>query len=439
MTSGDTHAATAALLEANDFFGLDREEVHLLQQQKVPALADMQARLATCPRDRFQLELKPHGHGDVHSLLLRSGLLSSWQQKGIRWVTLLQDTNAAVMRVLAAVIGVSKQRGLAMNSIAVPRRPGEAVGSICRLVSANRELTLNVEYNVLDTLLKATGKGGDKAGPEGYSLLPGNTNAIVLSLEPYLKALESSGGLVPEFINPKFKDETKTSFKSPARLESMMQDLPLQLSPEDKVGFVELPRWCCFSPVKNSVEDARKKAASDLPPESALSGEADLYYQNAQWMKLAVACSSSSSSSSGGSSSGSVVIAEPKPVCFGGVKYQMGPKIVLCPSWAISLLQMKEKLQGANVQIQQDSALVISGDVRIHNLELDGALLLKADPGASLVVESLSVRNAGWAFEPLSDAAAAAAAPVEALRGFSVLRKEAKEVHVKSGTEVIRE
>lgn len=36
------------------------------------------------------------------------------------------------------------------------RRPGEAVGSICRLVSADRELTLNVEYNQLDSLLKVS-------------------------------------------------------------------------------------------------------------------------------------------------------------------------------------------------------------------------------------------------------------------------------------------
>lgn len=54
-------------------------------------------------------------------------------------------------------------------------------------------------------VLQATGQGGDKAGPEGYSELPGNTNAIVLQLEPYAKALETSGGHVPEFINPKFK------------------------------------------------------------------------------------------------------------------------------------------------------------------------------------------------------------------------------------------
>ncbi|KAL8450764.1 hypothetical protein Emag_003052 [Eimeria magna] len=438
MTSGDTHAPTVAMLEKHNYFGLDREEVHFIQQQKVPALADMDARLATTPRDPFTLEMKPHGHGDVHSLLLSSGLLQRWQQRGIKWITLLQDTNAAIMRVLMAVIGVSARNDFAMNTIAVPRRPGEAVGSICRLVSAERELTLNVEYNVLDALLKAAGQGGDKAGPGGYSQLPGNTNAIVLRLEPYVKALSSTGGHVPEFINPKFKvtqhqqDASKTAFKSPARLESMMQDLPLQLRPEDKVGFVELPRWCCFSPVKNSLDDARKKAALGLPPESALSGEADFYYQNAQWMRVAVAAGDGSHSESG-----HVDIAEPEPVVFGGVQYQMGPRISLCPSWAISLNQMREKLQGASVKIARESVLLISGDVQIRNLSLDGALALKADPGASLVVENLQVQNKGWQFESVEDSDSVPA--VSALRGFTIRRTELREIHVASGTETIRE
>ncbi|KAL8425589.1 hypothetical protein Efla_004424 [Eimeria flavescens] len=432
MTSGDTHAPTVELLEKNSYFGLLKEEVHFIQQQKVPALADMDAHLATAAADPYTLEMKPHGHGDVHSLLLSSGLLARWQGRNIKWITLLQDTNAAVMRVLMAVIGVSARKGFAMNTIAVPRRPGEAVGSICRLVSADRELTLNVEYNVLDDLLKAAGQGGDKAGPGGYSDLPGNTNAIVLRLEPYLKALNSTGGHVPEFVNPKFKDSNKTAFKSPARLESMMQDLPLQLHPDDKVGFVELPRWCCFSPVKNSLEDARKKAALGLPPESAFSGEADLYFQNAQWMRVAVAGSEGAQADCA-----TIAIADPEPLCFGGVQYQMGPRISLCPSWAVTLNQMREKLQGANVKIARESVLIISGDVKIHNLVLDGALALKADPGCSLEVENLNVKNEGWAFESVEDSADVP--PAAALRGFVVRKREIRQVHVTSGNETVSE
>jgi hypothetical protein len=37
-----------------------------------------------------------------------------------------------------------------MNSITVPRRPGEPMGAICRLVNeddASKEIVINVEYN----------------------------------------------------------------------------------------------------------------------------------------------------------------------------------------------------------------------------------------------------------------------------------------------------
>ena len=40
------------------------------------------------------------------------------------------------------------------------------------------------------------------------------------------------GGLVPEFINPKYTDATKTAFKKPTRLECMMQDFPKLLPAE---------------------------------------------------------------------------------------------------------------------------------------------------------------------------------------------------------------
>ena len=39
-------------------------------------------------------------------------------------------------------------------------------------------------------------------------------------------ALAASGGMVPEFVNPKYATPAKDVFKSPTRLECMMQDFP---------------------------------------------------------------------------------------------------------------------------------------------------------------------------------------------------------------------
>ena len=49
--------------------------------------------------------------------------------------------------------------------------------------------------------------------------------------------LEKSGGVIAEFVNPKYADATRTAFKSSTRLECMMQDYPKELPPTASVGF----------------------------------------------------------------------------------------------------------------------------------------------------------------------------------------------------------
>jgi UDP-sugar pyrophosphorylase len=45
-------------------------------------------------------------------------------------------------------------------------------------------------------------------------------------LDAYASTLYSSSGAMPEFVNPKYADAAKTTFKKPTRLECMMQDYP---------------------------------------------------------------------------------------------------------------------------------------------------------------------------------------------------------------------
>ena len=46
-----------------------------------------------------------------------------------------------------------------------------------------------------------------------------------------------AGGTIGEFVNPKYKDASKTAFKSSTRLECMMQDYPQALPADARVGF----------------------------------------------------------------------------------------------------------------------------------------------------------------------------------------------------------
>jgi UDP-sugar pyrophosphorylase len=85
--------------------------------------------------------------------------------------------------------------------------------------------TINVEYNMLDPLLRATGNPEGDVNDEktGFSPFPGNINQLLFKAESYAETLERTKGVMPEFVNPKYTDETKTVFKKPTRLECMMQ------------------------------------------------------------------------------------------------------------------------------------------------------------------------------------------------------------------------
>lgn len=78
---------------------------------------------------------------------------------------------------------------------------------------------------MLDPLLRATGyPDGDVNDSEtGFSPFPGNINQLLFKAKPYADTLERTKGVMPEFVNPKYKDDAKTVFKKPTRLECMMQ------------------------------------------------------------------------------------------------------------------------------------------------------------------------------------------------------------------------
>ena len=123
-----------------------------------------------------------------------------------------------------------------------------------------KSLVINVEYNQLDPLLKTQGDcKGDVADETGFSPYPGNANNIVIGIDAYAKTLRGEDqGVVVEFVNPKYKDETRTEFKKATRLECMMQDIPKlfqkELGSEVNIGFTTFDRWFTFSPAKVNTE-----------------------------------------------------------------------------------------------------------------------------------------------------------------------------------------
>lgn len=423
MTSDDTHAPTAALLEKHGHFGAAEGQITLLKQEKVACLADGRASLALDPSDRYTLLTKPHGHGDVHALLHSTGTAARWAAEyGTQWICFFQDTNAAAFRGLLPALTVAKDHGFAMTSVCVPRRAGEAIGAIATLMPtaeggasgdaadpSRAPLTINVEYNVLDPLLRAAGAADVDDPTTGYSPYPGNINELVVAVAPYLQALQASGGVVGEFVNPKYTDATRSAFKAPTRLECMMQDLPHALPAGAPVGFCTVNQvWAAYSPVKNALADAAAKAAAGAPTHSAAAAETDGYACNAAALRAV-----------------GVSVPPATRAMFKGVPVDVGVVATWSPRWALTLDDLAARLPTPSaVTLAPGAVLVVANGspaITLASVDIDGALVIDAVPGAIVTLDGVTVRNGGWRYIELSDDKPAA--EEARMRGFKLCKK----------------
>lgn len=425
MTSGDTDPMTRTLLADNDNFGMEPGQIQIVCQDKVPALRDSNAGLALSSSNRWKIETKPHGHGDVHHLLYREGLIDRWEAEGRKHVVFLQDTNALVINSVLPTLGVSIAKGFHMNSICIPRLAGEAAGAITKLehnTDSAKNLVINVEYNQLDPLLKSQGdRKGDVADPDtGYSPYPGNANNIILDLGAYAKTLRGEDrGVVVEFVNPKYKDETRTEFKKPTRLECMMQDIPKlyqkEMGSEASIGFTTFDRWFTFSPAKNSlesgVEDVKKGSEA---PATLSSAESDKYIQNQRKLQHAGV-------------ELPVTSTQDDLVKVGGIPVTSGPRVVLLPAFAITQEEVVRKIHGGS--ITERSSLVLEGQgLTIRNLTLDGALSIRCCAECEVEVDGLVVRNDGYVLKEISEDEGVDEAV--RIRGYTMEKRAVMEIEI---------
>ena len=405
MTSGDTHEKTVELLEENNNFGLKKKQIVIVKQEKCPAIVDNDCHLALKP-DKFEIETKPHGHGDIHLLLYQSGYVKQWVNENKKYMVLFQDTNVLIFNSIPSAIGTSVKLGLAINTICIPRKPGEAVGAICKLTKSDgSSITNNVEYNQLESLLKDKyNPKGDVPNKEGLSDFPGNTNVLIFQLDVYLNALDKTGGLIPEFVNPKYADSAKTKFKSPTRLECLMQDLPKLLTGGEKVGFTSYERWFCFSTCKNNLKDACAKLLKNLGPEAAFSVEQDIFILNAKILK----------------DLGKLEVDENEPeveVKVEGCTFKFGPRIIIYPSFAPTISELRDKMNHMKGKIKMtiNSTLILKNDVNIdEGVDLDGNLTIDKDEKELVVCKN----KKKWEYYPLKENQGK---NYEKIRGYGIL------------------
>ncbi|MFH1381134.1 MAG: UTP--glucose-1-phosphate uridylyltransferase, partial [Candidatus Omnitrophota bacterium] len=430
MTSGLTHDETIKLLEKNDYYSrhdMKRDQIIIVKQELVPAIANSNCDFCLEKDNPYNLETKPHGHGDIHMLLTNQGIVDKWVAEGRTHTIFIQDTNGQVVNSILAGLGASIENGYDFNFLTVPRDAGEKAGAITELVAKDGKATIgNVEYNQLGPLLKATvNPEGDVPDPEtGKSPYPGNLNIFIIRNSAYLPVLHATGGIIAEFVNPKYANEQKTEFKSPTRLETMMQDLAPNMGAEAQVGFTNFQKRDVFSPVKNDMATGAENPTKGNYPDSMPTGEADYYKYGRKLLAMA----------------GVDVNVEGKERKTRGVPYSEGAKVVLSPSFATTSIDVSDKIKGGT--ISDNSTLIIDGeDINIEDINLNGTLVIKTAPGVKLTINSLDVENEGWRFVDLTDEEMVSEKipTYQKIRGYKILKEEQHVIEITEPGEYVIE
>jgi len=152
----------------------------------------------------------------------------------------------------------------------------------------------------------------------------------------------------------------------------MMQDYPKVLPSSSPVGFTTAPAWLCYSPCKNNAKDAADSAAQGVPASAAWTAESDQYFCKAEMLRLLGV--------------NAPVGPESK---FQGIAACSGPRIVIDPSTAVFFSDLKQVFPTpSHVSISERSTLVLSGDVVVESLWLDGRLRIEAEKGKRIIVRA---------------------------------------------------
>lgn len=367
MTSDDTHSRTINYLSENSNFGLLNDELYIIKQNKVPCFLNKNGDLAY--NNKGDLIMKPHGHGDVHMLLYQNGLVDIFYNLEKKWIVFFQDTNILTFDAVVPTIGISSEKDIDFNFITTNRKPGEAVGCIVTLhdhVNGSKKTTC-VEYNQIESYLNGQ---PEPMMDNQFSIYPGNTNILVLKLDQYREKLILSNGLVPEFINPKYESD-KITFKSPARLETMMQEFSIFYD-YNRVSYTNFDKESCYSVMKNDLASAVTKPSYDC----ILSCEFEYHRSRANLFKR-FGCQ----------------LEEPIEKVINGIKVLDGPKIYYSPRFAKTYYELEQNI-GKNIKLSRKSVLIIDGPIYLENIDLDGTLIVQASEKCT--INNLTIKNDGW-------------------------------------------
>lgn len=157
------------------------------------------------------------------------------------------------------------------------------------------------------------------------------------------------------------------------------------------------------------------------------SAESDIYIQNQHKLKHAGVDINVTSTKEEGL------------VSIAGIPVTPGPRIILSSSFAITQHEITKKIGSGN-KITNRSSLIVDGEnIRIMNLNLDGALVIRTGQDCHVTIDGLVVHNEGYEFVEVERSSDDSVILEEvAIRGYTMNKHEVMEIIItEPGTYIV--
>jgi UDP-N-acetylglucosamine/UDP-N-acetylgalactosamine diphosphorylase len=245
MTSPANHTQTMEIFHRNDYFGLNKKDVFIFQQETLPNF-DFDGKILMT--DKATISCSPDGHGGSLKALYKSGAIADMKKRRIEFVSYFQVDNPLINIFDPLFIGLHALDRAEMSSKALTKSgPTEKVGNFCLV---NGKVTV-IEYSDLPD------EFAQKRNPDGSLVFELGSIAIHIINTDFIEKLNAEGFQLPlhkavkkiPCIDPQGK-LIEPQQPNGIKLESFVFDaLPLA----SKSIILQTLRSEEFSPVKNAI------------------------------------------------------------------------------------------------------------------------------------------------------------------------------------------
>ena len=261
MTSPLNDAQTREIFKANDYYGLDSEDVFIFQQGTLPNFG-FDGRILMA--DKGQIACSPDGHGGSLRALYKSGAVEDMKKRGVELVSYWQVDNCLINIFDPLFIGLHATGAAEMSSKALLKTgPMEKVGNFCLV---DGKVTV-IEYSDLPD------EAAEKRSSDGSLVFELGSIGIHIINRDFVEQLNADGFSLPlhravkkiEHINQTGKLITP-AVPNGVKLESFVFDaIPLA----SNSVILETLRSEEFAPAKNATGVDSAESAKAIAVERA--------------------------------------------------------------------------------------------------------------------------------------------------------------------------